>query len=270
MIGVEPTDTLHDLAVVSTILAAAPYQRIRCEQLEQRPQALSQEARPILQQQKKSAGDKHHDSSFLLARSDLRRYRRAPATDLMLLILLDYTSLRDRNWRESLLPYLIRAYVERASIAIVQVGMKGAVHELRAEVVSARSIRAPGIDDALVDAYGRATPLAHGFDLALQTLRHALQHGRNTSHHALLVIISDGRGNVPLEGSRTGCISQPVGRKGVEDTLQIAQEIRDLKEVEKVLLNPEPELYADLPLLLAEAVGAVVEDIPRLNGGGVH
>ena len=77
-------------------------------------------------------------------------------------------------------------------------------------------------------------------------------------------------GNVPLEGSRTGGITQTIGRKGIEDALQIAQEIRDLKEVEKVLLNPQPELYADLPLLLAEAVGAVVEDIPRQDGGGVH
>jgi magnesium chelatase subunit D len=287
VIGVEQADSLRDIAVVSTILAAAPYQRVRYHKLKMKQQQLlkqleqmqsDQDALPsFLQKQKqlleqlerKIQIEDSHNLPFLLSRSDLKRYRRAPTADLMLLILLDYTSLRDSNWQDSLYPYLVRAYMERAAICIVQVGRQNASHELQAEVVRGRNILAPEIDDAIRNAVGRATPLAHGFDLTLQILRHALQHGRSTVYHVQLLIISDGRGNVPLEDSRIGRITQPVYRKGIEDAFGLAQQLQDFKDLEKVLLNPQPEQYADLPLLLAETMGAEVEDIPHLDSGEV-
>jgi Mg-chelatase subunit ChlD len=67
--------------------------------------------------------------------------------------------------------------------------------------------------------------LAHGLDLALKTLRHALQHGKNTVQKAVLVVVSDGRGNVPLEASHVGKIKLPVGKKGVEDALEVAEKL---------------------------------------------
>lgn len=80
-----------------------------------------------------------------------------------------------------------------------------------------------------------------------------------------MVVISDGRGNVPLEASRLGRIVPPVGRKGVEDALQVAECIGGLDGVKAVLLNPQPKQYADLPLKLAEALGASVVAIPPLE-----
>jgi magnesium chelatase subunit D len=281
-IGVKRSNTLRDLAIVSTILAAAPFQRIRYNMLEVRyQQLLSQLTREdsdqtqlkslILKQQhfmnqlQKKSGSR----PFLLSKEDLRCYRRSPIANSMLVILLDYTCLRGCSWRQSLLPFLIRAYVERASIYIVRVGMVVAdpTLELRAELVKARSILVPSVDESMIESQGKATPLAHGLEIVRQTFRHALQHGRSRVPTGLLVVITDGRGNVPLEDSQMGYITQPVSRKGIEDALKIAQQLRDFKKVEKILLNPQPAYYPDLPITLAEAMGADVENIPHLDEG---
>ena len=176
--------------------------------------------------------------------------------------LLDYTCLQECNWQEALLPYLQWAYVERASVCLVQVGAVDAQDELRAEKREADNILVPDIRNRLEIDRGKATPLAHGLDLALQTLRHVLQHGRSAVQQAVLVVISDGRGNVPLEASRAGRVVPPVGKWGIEDALQVARQIEALKGVESVVLNPQPKYYADLPVKLAQALGAKIAEIP--------
>lgn len=241
IVGVEKAATLQDLALVRTLLEAAKFQPIR---------------------QQSTANGKRR---LVLSPTDLHCYRRAPVAEQMLMLVLDHTCLRDCNWQEELLPYLSWAYVERASVCLIQVGAVDARHELRAERVMAQSILVPRISAGIEAGWGKATPLAHGLDLALQTLRHALQHGRSTVQQAVLVVISDGRGNVPLEASLLGRIAPPVGRKGVEDALQVAERIRGLDGVKAVLLNPQPKQYADLPLELAEAIGATVVSILPLE-----
>jgi magnesium chelatase subunit D len=241
IVGVEKAATLQDLALVRTLLEAAKFQPIR--------------------QQSTANGNRR----LVLSPTDLHCYRRAPVAEQMLMLVLDRTCLRDCNWQEELLPYLSWAYVERASVCLIQVGAVDARHELRAERVMAQSILVPRISAGIEAGRGKATPLAHGLDLALQTLRHALQHGRSTVQQAVLVVISDGRGNVPLEASLLGRIAPPVGRKGVEDALQVAERIRGLDGVKAVMLNPQPKQYADLPLELAEAIGATVVSIPPLE-----
>jgi magnesium chelatase subunit D len=185
----------------------------------------------------------------------------------MLMMVLDYTCLRDRNWQESLLPYLTWAYVERACICLIQVGAAEAKHELRAVRIEAQNVLVPRINAGLESGRGRATPLAHGLELALQTLRHALQHGRSKVKQAVLVVITDGRGNVPLEASRVGDIGAflPVKQRGIEDALQVAAQIGELDGVKAYLLNPQPKIYADLPLQLAEKLGAGVLAIPEME-----
>jgi magnesium chelatase subunit D len=200
----------------------------------------------------------------------------------MLMMLLDYTCLESCQWEEQLFPYISWAYTQRASIGIMQVGiatdstilkeeeLKLSINfeELRAKKISAQNVLVPSINIALdleKTKKGKATPLAHGFDLTLQTLRHALQHGRNTIQKAVLVVISDGRGNVPLEASHLGEIKPPVGRKGFEDALEIAQKIGNLDNVEVVFLNPQSKQYPDLPLSLAKELRAKVVAIPPLE-----
>jgi magnesium chelatase subunit D len=232
---------MQDLALVRTLLEAAKFQPIR--------------------QQAKTHGQRR----LVLSLTDLHSYRRAPVAEQMLMLVLDHTCLLDCNWQEELLPYLNWAYVERASVCLIQVGAAEASHELRACQVMAQNILVPSISAGIEAESGKATPLAHGLDLALQTLRHALQHGRSRVQQAVLVVISDGRGNVPLEASRLGRITLPVGRKGVEDALQVAERLRGLNGVKTVLLNPQPKQYADLPLELAKTLGATVVAIPRLE-----
>ncbi|NET58964.1 MAG: hypothetical protein F6K47_23315 [Symploca sp. SIO2E6] len=240
IIGVEKVANFQDLALVRTLLEAAKYQPIR----------------------QRSTTNSHR---LLLSPTDLHSYRRAPVAEQMLMLILDHTCLRDCDWQNKLLRYLSWAYVERASICLIQVGAVDAQHELRAQKLMAQSVLMPQINAGIEAGRGKATPLAHGLDLALQTLRYAMQHGRSTIQQVMLVVISDGRGNVSLEASRLGKILPPVGRKGIEDALQVAERIRGFDGVKAVLLNPQPKQYEDLPLELAQAMGAKVALIQPLE-----
>ncbi len=238
IIGVEKATNLQDIALVRTLLEAAKFQPIRQAAFTNRRQ-------------------------LILSPTDLYSYRRAPVAEQMLTLVLDHTCLQDYKWQDELLPYLSWAYVERASVCLVQIGAANAKQELQAEKIIAQSILVPSINAGIEAEAGKATPLAHGLDLALQTLRHALQHGRSMIKQAMLVVITDGRGNIPLEASRTNRIILPVGRKGVEDALQVAERIRGLDGVKTVLLNPKSRQYPEIPLELAKALGAKVVLIPQ-------
>lgn len=239
IIGVEKATTLQDIALVSTLLEAAKYQSIRS----------------------KNSGN----GRLKIHANDLQSYRRAPFAEQLFMVLLDYTCLEKCQWQAMLLPYLNWAYVERASVCLIQVGAANARDELQAEKITAQSILVPRFSEGLTAGKGKATPLAHGLDLALQTLRHSLQHGRSTVQKAVFVTVSDGRGNVPLEASRSRRVTPPVGRRGFEDALLVADGIRSLQGVKAVLLNPQPQQYPDFPQRLAEALGAAVVEIPLVE-----
>ncbi|NEO22245.1 hypothetical protein [Moorena sp. SIO4A5] len=239
IVGVKKATTAQDLALVRTLLEAAKFQPIR----------------------QKTVGTAN--IGLILSPTDLYSYRRAPIAEQMLMLVLDHTCLKNCKWHEALLPYLSWAYVERASICLIRVGSADALHELQAEKVMAQSILTPRISDAIEVKGGKATPLAHGLDLALQTLRHALQHGRSIVQRVVLVVISDGRGNVPLEASRSNRKPQNIKRQGIEDALNIAKAIASLDNVQTLLLNPQSRAYPELPLELAKALGAKVVLIPQ-------
>ncbi|HYR09487.1 MAG TPA: hypothetical protein VEQ60_17000, partial [Longimicrobium sp.] len=238
VIGTERSGQLRDLAVVETLLEALKHRPLRRARGRARP---------------------------LIRRGDLRSYRRAAAPEHLLVVAMDFTALRGRGWEDALLPYLSWAYVERARVCVVRIGAAGARSPLRAEAVEGRNLLAAPVEAALTATPGPATPLAHGLDLAVGALRPALQHGRTRVRAARLVVASDGRGNVPLAASRAGAApSGPVYDQGVRDALEVAREVRSLRGVEVVLLDPRPAAYPGLPRLLAQALGARVEPI----GGG--
>ena len=258
IIGVEKTTNAHDLAIVRTLLEAAKFHKIR----------------------QKNQGNNNH--KLKIWPSDLYRYRRASVAEQMFMLLLDYTCLEYCQWEEKLLPYFSWAYSQRASVGLIQVGIAPNSivldnnqsnvtinpAELRAKKISGQNILVPTIAmglDLEKTKKGKATPLAHGLDLALKTLRHALQHGKNTVQKAVLVVVSDGRGNVPLEASHVGKIKLPVGKKGVEDALEVAEKISNLANLETIFLNPQSKQYPDLPLLLAKALGAKILSIPPVE-----
>lgn len=268
IVGVELATTPQDLAIVSTLLEAAKYQQIRQTALLERHGSASGlvESRSEVNLNGERFSCKAVSRSLILQPTDLRRYRRAVVPEQMLMLVMDYTCLRECQWQAALLPYLQWAYAERASLCLIQVGAASAAQELQAEKIIAQNVLVPRISNGLEVGGGQATPLAHGLDLALQTLRHALQHGRSAVRQAVLVVVSDGRGNVPLKASQMNQKPEkPVNRQGIEDALQVAQQIADLKQVEAVVLNPQPKYYADLPVKLAQALGAKIAAIPSLR-----
>ena len=239
IIGTQRAARLHDIALVSTVLEAAKFQKIR-------------------------SINQNHATRFQISRTDLRSYRRAPTPQQMLVVLLDYTCLQGCAWEDAILPHLSWAYITRASVSVIQVGSSRAKNYLRAEQVTERSLLSPRIGAAFEEQAGIATPLAHGLDLAIRTVRAALQHGRGRVQQARFVVISDGRGNVPLEASRAGELKSPVSREGIEDALEVAKGLPALKQVETFVLNPQPKQYADLPVMLAEILGVIPEPISIL------
>jgi magnesium chelatase subunit D len=260
IIGVEPATIPQDLALVSTLLESAKYQKLRWKALLEKEEPPEWVRQLLLKR-----GENGHDP-LILQSGDLRRYRRAAVPEQMLTLVLDYTCLKECSWQETLLPYLQWAYVERASVCLVQVGAGSSEDKLWAEKWEADNILVPRIQNRLECDRGRATPLAHGLDLALQTLRHALQHGRSAIQKAVLVVMSDGRGNIPLKVSQ-GIEDLPplVGKRGIEDAFQVAQQIAALNGVESVVLNPQPKHYSDLPVKLAQVLGAKIAKIPPLK-----
>ncbi|MCB8939257.1 MAG: hypothetical protein H6655_12650 [Ardenticatenaceae bacterium] len=241
IVGVQSTNTMQDLALVPTILEAATFQKIRHK------------------------NNPAQATSFILSIADLRRYRRIPPPEIMLLLLLDYTSFQDCDWQPALIPHLRWAYMKRATITVIQVGSNRAKEELRAEKVTARSLLTPRIAETLESQSGRATPLAHGLEMAYQTIQQAQQHGRAIIQHTRLVILTDGRGNVPLKASLSGQLKKPVNREGIEDALQVAAQFRGMKRLETILLDPQPPYMAELPLTLAETIGGEHAPIPLLE-----
>ncbi|OJT17359.1 hypothetical protein BO221_45405 [Archangium sp. Cb G35] len=231
IIGVTQAQNLSDLALSATLLEAMKYQALR---------------------------RKHHPErrGLLLSASDLRAHVRAAPPDSLLVLVVDHTALRDWDWGTAVLPFLKRAYVQRAAVCVVQVGAADAENELCAHRVMSRNALAPQLYRALAAGPGKATPLAHGLELALETLRHALRHGRGTVTRARLVLVTDGRGNVPLEASRFRERPPLVRDEGVKDALQVAERLRELERVESVLIHSRPRFYPELPSSLAEALGA--------------
>jgi magnesium chelatase subunit D len=233
-IGTQPAVAVRDIAFVSTILEAAKYQNIR-------------DVAP---------------DDFRLERGDLRSYRRAPLPQQLFVCLFDHTSTQDCDWETALLPHLQWAYVSRARVSLIQVGAGNAGEPLRATQINARSLLSRAISKALEQPPGNASPLAHGLHLAVRALHAAVERGRGRARHARFVILSDGRGNVPLEASQRGEITQAVGNRGVADAIEIGRELVTMNYVESFFLDPQPQQYPDLPVTLARVMGAELQAVP--------
>ncbi|MEU2021005.1 hypothetical protein ABZ565_02310 [Streptomyces sp. NPDC016469] len=233
VIGVRRARDLWDLAPVRTAMEAAKYRAVRG-----------------------GAG-----GPLVIAPPDLRGYVRAPEPIRMLTVVLDHTCRGGWDWYPALEPFLRWAYVTRASVHVVEVGGGGEPDELRARAFTARSTRDPRIAAALARRPGRATPLAHGLDLAGQALRRAFRHHSAGLVEALLVVATDGRGNVPLAVSRSGRpVHGPVRRTGVDDAVAVAAHIRALgrSRLRSVVVDPGRPPCTRLPAALAEALGGGV------------
>ena len=125
-----------DIAVAATIMNAARFQRLRCPEPGEHYQS-------------------HHQ--LHVEKRDLLSHRRAPQPGQLLVLLLDHTCrVLYWDWYEPLAEYLDWAYVHRALVGVVQVGVApGGPHgalsggELRATQFQARGVLDPRMLAAL-------------------------------------------------------------------------------------------------------------------------
>ncbi|WP_327720027.1 hypothetical protein OG381_35210 [Streptomyces sp. NBC_00490] len=236
VIGVRSATTLRDLAFVATAIEAAKHQNLPGRR------ALRTDG----------------DGRLVVLPGDFRSYARLPVAERMLVLLLDHTCRRGWDWQPALAPYLQWAYTGRASICVVEVGNRDAAHELKADHFVARSVLDPRVGRALHRPAGRSSPLAHGLAMTDQLLRRAFQQ-RSNLVEAWLVVVSDGRGNVPLDTGTGDRLPGPVRRTGIEDALSAAGRIGAMgrMRLHSVVVDAARQPYPDLTFLLADALGGV-------------
>ncbi len=234
VIGTQPSSELADIAWVATAMEAAKHQSWRAQ-----------------------AGGQ---SGLVVRASDLRSYRRAPASEYLLGLLLDHTCRRERNWdwTLSLAPFLRWAYVHRAGVCVIEVGGAGAPVPLRAERSRVRGMLDPRLAAAMSRQPGTATPLADGLTKLQAEVRHALQHGRGGVTDAIVVVATDGLGNVPLQASVDGYLFGRVRQEGVDDAIAAAAGLAELNRCRCVCVAPPRSAYRHHLERLAQALRAPI------------
>lgn len=238
-LGVQPAPDLRDVAIVATVVEAVKFQRVR--------RANRPDAGPGL----------------LISPGDLRRPRRQPEPGAVLVLVLDHSCWRDWDRAPGLAAFLRDAHRDDASVSVIELGHADSPAELSAVRYRARTLLDPRVAASLRRAPGRATPLAHGVELAVSELRRLLRRGPAP---VSLVVATDGRGNVPLDDSQLGEVRDPVRDRGVRDALAAAAPLRTLPGVRAVVLAPDSGVYGGLPFDLADAMGGSVLLAPRRGG----
>ena len=240
-VGSLPASDTSDLAILATVLEAAKFRRIRRRhhRLRRRP--------------------------FIIP-ADLRRPRYVSDPRDALVIVLDHSCWQGWDRAAALAPYLRRSAQRDASVSVIEFGFKGARSELAAERYRIPALDDPRIPVSLSRSRGRASPLAHALELALADLRRLIRRAV-PPQHCLLVVATDGRGNVPLDASMLGRMPRTsVGRAGITDARAVAERIGALRGVEIVVLTPDLSPYRELPFDLADGLGgAQVMLAPRIT-----
>ena len=252
VVGVKPVDSpagLRDLALCATVIQSGLSRAVRARQ--PRPPRGSRPGTP-------SVRDAAENGWFLHAH-DLRQFHRRAARRSTLVLVLDHTCLPGWRWSALLAPHLHWAYQESATIGVVEFGHRDTADELAAHSVHARDLVDPRVARSVSGREpGRASPLAHALDLAARQLRRAVR-ACGQDGEIRLVVLTDGRGNVPLAASLLGRPpASPVRREGVEDALRAARILSGLgrTRVHRYLLGPQPHQYPGLLYDLADALDA--------------
>ncbi|MBW6433556.1 hypothetical protein KZ829_07335 [Actinoplanes hulinensis] len=231
VLGSEPTRGLDDLAIVPTLLAALRFRPLR-------------DGEP---------GRLH------LRAGDLRRHRRHPEPASALILVLDHSCLRTWDADAAMAPFLRWALRQRAAVSVVEFGHRDAPDPLQATRYRVRDIADPRVAASLNREPGQqASPLAHAMDLAAAEAQRLARRTRSPVDDALVLVVTDGRGNVPLHMSLGEPAGGPVARRGVEDTITVADRLRTIRGVRSVVLAPDVAAYPDLPWAVADAMGGTV------------
>ncbi|MEW2144209.1 hypothetical protein AB0869_15500 [Micromonospora vinacea] len=238
IIGNEASTVLRDLAVVPTLFRAL--WRIRSRAV--------------------ARGERN--SPLRITRPDLRTYRREQRPQRVLVLVLDHT-VRDWDGTPGLAPHLRWAYENAAAVSVIEFGHRGSRDELRPERYRARSIVDRRIVASLDRAPGIASPLAAAIDLAAEELRRFMHRGWAAARSVRLVVLTDGRGNVPLDASAERQVTGRFGTQGVDDAIRAAGNVAALTRVRTEVIAPALDHYPHLPADLANALGGTVRLLAR-------
>jgi magnesium chelatase subunit D len=114
---------------------------------------------------------------------------------------------------------------------VIEFGHQDADDELSPERYRARSVVDPRIVTSANRTPGAASPLAAAIEMAADELRRFMRRGWASTQSARLVVVTDGRGNVPLDATTEGRVNQRVSRAGLDDALSAAHNIAGLARV---------------------------------------
>jgi len=165
----EPKDKVSDLAIDATVRAAAPMQRQRGRQ---------------------------HGERLMLERQDLRQKVRERKVGNLIVFVVDASASMDAEQRMAatkgaILSLLQDAYVRRDRVAVII--FKNRTAEVVLRPTSSVSLARRRLERLSV---GGTTPLTHGLMAGYKVVKTELL--RDPSIRPLLVLISDGRGNISM------------------------------------------------------------------------
>src|SRR5436309_1718764 len=165
----EPKEKVSDLAIDATVRAAAPMQRERGRQ---------------------------HGDRLVLERQELRRKVRERNLDNVIVFVVDASASMDAEQRMAatkgaILSLLQDAYVRRDRVAVVI--FKNRTAEVVLRPTSSVSLAQRRLERLSV---GGTTPLTHGLMAGFKVIKTELM--RDPTVRPLLVLISDGRGNISM------------------------------------------------------------------------
>lgn len=216
-----------DLALDATIRAAAPYQSVR----------------------------KKNGVAIAIEREDIREKIRQRKAANLLVFVLDTSGSMGANRRMietkgAVLSLLKDAYVKRDKIALVTFGGKEAVVSLPPTSSPERGYRL--LENLTI---GGKTPLNDGISKGLRVIQNELRKAPDLL--PLMVIITDGKGNVPLQES-----AMPK-----EELMELAEHIRKIKKIQTMVIDIEKKgfMKMDLAKRLAETLGSTYYPMDTLQ-----
>ncbi|MFQ6026103.1 MAG: putative cobaltochelatase [Dehalococcoidia bacterium] len=230
-----PQGTITDLALDATLRAAAPYQP-------RRRAAVSAEGQP------------EQGPALLLEPWDLREKVRETKTGSLVLFVVDASGSMGAQRRMvavkgAILSLLLDAYQRRDRVALIS--FRGTGAELVLPPTNSVDLAQLYLQDLPT---GGRTPLSRGLYLALEVLE--MEHLKDRDVVPLVVLLSDGRANVCLDGS--GSIQNAKGISGVasEEARGFASLLHD-KRISSVVVDTELDfIRLGLAQGIAEAMGA--------------
>jgi magnesium chelatase subunit D len=233
-----PQGGVRDLALDATLRAAAPHQRRRQDSLD-------------------SVALAH----FLIEPWDLREKVRETKTGSLILFVVDASGSMGAQRRMvavkgAVLSLLLDAYQRRDQVGLIS--FRGTRADLLLPPTNSVDLAQQYLQDLPT---GGRTPLARGLYLALEVLE--MERLKNREVLPLLVLLSDGRANVSLDGAASS--KQANGATPMEEARAMASLLKEKKLTSVVIDTELGFIKLGLARSIAEAMGARYLNLDELR-----